>query len=315
MSQTPEASDHVHEHIETIIDVVMFLSLIFIKTFSAIKKQNFFLKGAEYQISLREFKEVKSMAVDVFIAYARKDRSLLDELVKHLSSLERQGLINCWVDSDIVEGTEWRPQLLDRLRTAQVILLLISPDFIASRFCYDVEMKEALLRHEAREARVIPVILRPVEWYGLPFARIQLTPASANPVTCWLDRDAAFVDVIRRIRRSIKELQAPEERAEKEKPMSNATKEARTESRETTSGSQAGKMLEADGCGWSPSRDAPLRENPEPESEPARSSQSFEVHGVNNNSFQQGHKNTMTVTNNVGVSMNDLIRLMKELER
>lgn len=164
------------------------------------------------------------MAIDVFIAYAREDGVLLHELHKHLSSLHRQGLINTWFDGDIVEGTEWRAHLLDHLHSAQVILLLISPDFIASRFCYDVEMAIALRRHEENEARVIPVLLRPVEWYGLPFARIQAAPGGGKPVTLWDDRDAAFLDVTRRIRKSMRELLAKPEGREREKtPMKNDT--------------------------------------------------------------------------------------------
>ncbi|HEY1348437.1 MAG TPA: toll/interleukin-1 receptor domain-containing protein [Ktedonobacteraceae bacterium] len=154
------------------------------------------------------------MAIDVFIAYARNDRKLLDELIKHLQSLQRQGLIEHWFDGAIVEGTAWRAQLLDHLQSAQLILLLISPDFIASRFCYDVEMKEALKRHDAQEARVIPVILRPVEWYGLPFARIQMAPESARAVTLWENRDAAFLDVIKRIKTSVRELRTQSEAQE-----------------------------------------------------------------------------------------------------
>jgi hypothetical protein len=161
------------------------------------------------------------MAIDVFIAYARHDRELLHELIKHLQSLQRQGLIAHWFDGAIVEGTEWRAQLLGHLQSAQLILLLISPDFIASRFCYDVEMKEALKRHDAQEARVLPVLLRPVEWYGLPFARLQMAPASARAVTLWENRDAAFLDVIKRIRTAVRELRTPSESQEARKTSMN----------------------------------------------------------------------------------------------
>jgi hypothetical protein len=147
------------------------------------------------------------MAIDVFIAYARRDRELRDELGKHLSSLRWLGIINDWFDGDIIEGTEWEEQLLEHLHNAQIILLLISPDFIASNFCYDIEMKKALERHDANEARVIPILLRPVDWHGLPFAKIQAAPEDGKPVTQWSDVDAALLDVTKRIKRSIKHLQ------------------------------------------------------------------------------------------------------------
>ena len=146
------------------------------------------------------------MVIDVFIAYARKDHELRDELGKHLSSLRRRGVINDWFDGDIIEGTEWEEQLLERLHNARIILLLISPDFIASNFCYDVEIKKALERHDANEARVIPILLRPVDWLDLPFAKIQAAPQNGKPVTQWPDKDAAFYDVIKRLKRSIEHL-------------------------------------------------------------------------------------------------------------
>jgi hypothetical protein len=149
----------------------------------------------------------KKMAIDVFIAYARKDRELRCELDKHLSSLRRLGIINHWFDGDIIEGTEWKKQVLEHLHNAQIILLLISPDFIASNFCYNIEMKKALERHDANEARVIPILLRPVDWLDLPLARIQAAPEDGKPVTQWPDVDAALLDVIKRIKRSIKHLQ------------------------------------------------------------------------------------------------------------
>lgn len=162
------------------------------------------------------------MDIDVFIAYARKDHELRDELGKQLSALRRLGIINDWFDGDIIEGTEWEAELFEHLHNAQIILLLISPDFIASNFCYDVEMKKALERHDAKEARVIPIILRPVIWKGLPFARIQLAPAEGKPVTQWPDLDAALLDVVKRIRRSIDDLQKGGKLGESAKPLKSA---------------------------------------------------------------------------------------------
>src|SRR5436305_2171034 len=81
------------------------------------------------------------------------------------------------------------------LSTADIILLLISPDFMASEYCYSIEMKRAMERHEAKEACVIPVILRPVPWKRIPFSMLQALPKNARPVTKWPNRDEAFSDV------------------------------------------------------------------------------------------------------------------------
>src|SRR2546423_15619257 len=102
--------------------------------------------------------------VEIFISYAHEDEALLNKLKAHLRPLQREGLIDTWYDRDISAGTDWKREIDIQLKTAQIILLLVSPDFIASDYCYSVEMQQAMERHEKGEARVIPIILRPVYW-------------------------------------------------------------------------------------------------------------------------------------------------------
>lgn len=147
------------------------------------------------------------MPYEVFISYAREDRSYIDELKKHLQNLQRQNLISTWFDGDIKPGTEWRPQLMDRLNRAQIILLLISSDFMASDFCYSIEMIRAIERHDADQARVLPIIVRPVDWKGAPFSKIQALPTGAKAVTRWPTHDDAFEDVAQGIRSAIEDLE------------------------------------------------------------------------------------------------------------
>lgn len=104
------------------------------------------------------------MPVKIFFCYAHEDEPLLNKLKTHLMPLQRKGLIDVWYDRDISAGTEWEHQIKEQLNTAQIILLLVSPDFMNSDYCYGVEMQRALERHERGEARVIPIILRPVYW-------------------------------------------------------------------------------------------------------------------------------------------------------
>ena len=138
-----------------------------------------------------------------------KRTSLILGLENHLAILKRQGVITGWHDRRIGAGEEWEGKIDAHLNSARVILLLISADFIASDYCYDVELKQAMERHEAGEARVIPVILRPVDWKGAPFGKLQALPKDAKPVTTWANRDEAFVDVARGIRAVVKELLNP----------------------------------------------------------------------------------------------------------
>ena len=145
--------------------------------------------------------------IDIFISYAHKDRELREELAKHLSSLRQQSIINDWFDGDITGGAEWEKELLNHLKTAQIILLLVSVDFLASNFCYHVEMQRALARHDENIACVIPIILRPTDWKDTPLATLQALPINGKAITLWPDRDEAFVDVVEGIKRAIRDLQ------------------------------------------------------------------------------------------------------------
>src|SRR5205823_1957427 len=101
---------------------------------------------------------------------------------KQLKSLEREGLIEMWNDRDITAGTEWEREINENLNTSQIILLLISPDFMNSEYCFSIEMKQALERHERGEARVIPIILYQVYWQIKPLSKFQALPPDAKPV-------------------------------------------------------------------------------------------------------------------------------------
>src|SRR5689334_13026460 len=146
------------------------------------------------------------MAIEVFISYSHKDRALRDELEIHLSTLKRQDIISSWYDGDMSPGAEWEPQIMERLNSAQVILLLISADFIHSDFCYSIEMKQAIDRHNAGEACVIPILLRPTDWQGAPFDKLKMLPTDAKAVTSWPTHDEAFLDIVHGIRIAIDDL-------------------------------------------------------------------------------------------------------------
>src|SRR5450759_1667907 len=132
-----------------------------------------------------------STPVEVFYSYAHGDEAFCNKLQKHLSLLQRQGLIKAWHDRHILPGTDWSQAIDEHLERASVILLLISADFLASDYCYGVEMQRALERHQANEARVIPILLRPVDRNDAPFAHLQALPTDARPITTWSNQDEA----------------------------------------------------------------------------------------------------------------------------
>ena len=147
--------------------------------------------------------------VSVFISYSHKDEDLQKELVAHLATLKRQRKIQTWHAGAIEAGAEWDAEIKQQLETAQVILLLISHHFIASDYCYDHTMQQAIERHHAGAAQVIPIILRPCDWQGAPFSKLQTLPQNAPPITQWPNPDAAFLNIIQAIRTAIKTLPLP----------------------------------------------------------------------------------------------------------
>jgi tetratricopeptide (TPR) repeat protein len=151
----------------------------------------------------------------LFYCYARDDKALRDELDVHLSSLKRQNIVTSWYDGAINAGSDWEKEIDTHLREAHLILLLITPHFMASDYCYSVEMQRALQRDKDGTARVIPIILRRTFWEGAPFSHLQFLPTDAKPVTQWADRDEAFWDITVGIHKTVTELQflpnSPEE--------------------------------------------------------------------------------------------------------
>jgi len=147
--------------------------------------------------------------VNVFLSYSHKDETLKEQMDAHLSALKRSGAIETWNDRKIVPGDEWEKEIDKRLTEADVILLLISSDFLASDFCYRIETLNALERHGRGTAVVIPVVLRDVDFRGLPIASLQMLPRDAVPVTSsrWGSQDEAFKDVAEGVRKSIESLQ------------------------------------------------------------------------------------------------------------
>ena len=146
--------------------------------------------------------------INLFFSYSHRDESLRDELEIHLSGLKRQGVIATWHDRRIGAGKEFDSQISEHLESAHIILLLISPYFIASDYCYDIEMSRALERHKENVARVIPVILHPCDWKSLPFGKLNAVPKDGKPVSKYPNQHDAFLEVTLAIRDAAKEFDA-----------------------------------------------------------------------------------------------------------
>lgn len=142
------------------------------------------------------------MAV-IFFSYSHVDEELRDQLEKHLTMLKRQGVIETFHDRRIPVGNDLDRSISTELERADVILLLVSPDFLASAYCYDIEMQRALERHNRGEARVIPVILRHCDWRSAPFGKLLAAPRDGKPVKSFPDLDEAFLQIAQAIRQAV----------------------------------------------------------------------------------------------------------------
>src|SRR5215210_8071659 len=147
----------------------------------------------------------KRRAGRLFYSYSHKDESLRNELETHLKILHRQNLIEPWHDRKIEAGDDWKQQIDINLERADIVLLLISADFIASNYCYEKEMRRASERHANEEAQVVPVIVSNCNWRIAPFAELQVLPRDGEAVTLWSDRDSAWRNVSEGIQRVVEE--------------------------------------------------------------------------------------------------------------
>ena len=142
----------------------------------------------------------------LFISYSHKDENLRIALGDHLAQMQREGVIAAWDDRKITAGQEWAGEISSKLEAADIILCLVSAGFLASPYCNEKELQRALERHDAGEALVIPVILKPAAWETSPLGRLQALPANARAVTLWSNRDQAFTSVAQGIRMAAQKL-------------------------------------------------------------------------------------------------------------
>ncbi|GJL58050.1 MAG: hypothetical protein NPIRA03_09070 [Nitrospirales bacterium] len=146
--------------------------------------------------------------VDLFYSYAHEDESLREELAGHLKIMERRGVIRPWHDRCLAPGQTWDQEINTQLAAADLVLLLVSADFINSDYIWGKELDVAMKRHASKEASVVPVMLRAVDITDAPFAALQGLPTDLRPVTSWPNRDEAWTDVAKGIRRTVEQIQA-----------------------------------------------------------------------------------------------------------
>ena len=140
------------------------------------------------------------MAWRVFYSYAHEDRELRDKLSAFLAPLVQNNKLVEWYDRKVKPGADWAHEINDRLDTADLILLLVSGDFLASEYCFGVEVDKALARLKQGEAEVVPILLKPCLFDESRFSELQFLPRDAKPITSSAAPDDAFVEVAKEIR-------------------------------------------------------------------------------------------------------------------
>jgi len=172
----------------------------------ALLQEQEMIRKAKAKVVTSKSKPSPKRTIEVLYSYSHKDEKLRNKLETQLSLLKQQGHVTNWHDRKIGAGKEWENEIDEHLNTADIILLLVSPDFIASNYCYSKETERALERHERGEAHVIPVIIRPVYWQGAPIGKLQALPTDGKPVTSWYNQDEAFFNVAEGIRKIVEEI-------------------------------------------------------------------------------------------------------------
>lgn len=145
--------------------------------------------------------------IDIFFSFAHEDEQWMDAVRKQLVLFDRQKRINKWYDRMLTPGESWKDKIDHHIHHAAIVLLFVSPDFFASDYCYEIELKEALQQHKDGRTVVIPIIVRPCKWDTAPFAKLQALPSDGRPLSRWEDKDEACLDVANGIMKLVAELE------------------------------------------------------------------------------------------------------------
>jgi hypothetical protein len=136
----------------------------------------------------------------LFISYSHRDDHYLDRLHVHLAQAMRDGVFQGWYDRDIAAGGNIDDEVGRELELADVFVALVSPDFIASDYCYDKELSRALERRKSGSMVVVPVVVEACDWTSTPLGKLKALPTDGKPVAEWTNENVAFTDVVRGLR-------------------------------------------------------------------------------------------------------------------
>jgi hypothetical protein len=150
------------------------------------------------------------MTKKVFISYSHKDEAFRNDLEDHLAMLRRKNIISVWHDRKIIPGENWKGKIDENMESADIVFFLISSSFLASDYCYDIEVKQAIENQLAGKCQIISIIIRPCDWQECEFSQFQAVPKDAKAIDKWDDQDEAWLDAISSIKVHLKEFKIEE---------------------------------------------------------------------------------------------------------
>jgi len=142
----------------------------------------------------------------VFVSYSHADEAERVRLDVHLAPLAREGLINLWCSRTIAPGSDWHRDIENEIENADIVILLVTADFVASAFCFEKELATALRRHQEGHVRIVPVLVKPVDFAHMPFGRFQALPRDLRPISTWGDADTAWLEVAHGVRALVEDI-------------------------------------------------------------------------------------------------------------
>lgn len=138
-----------------------------------------------------------------FISYSHHDAPMLDILHKHLAQLQREGSIQTWEDREIPAGGGWEKQISTALESSQLFLALLSPDYLASHYCYEKEFEKAIQMQEEEKMIIVPIIVEPCDWLNTPLNKFKALPKDGKAISTWENKNTAFLDVTQNLRKLV----------------------------------------------------------------------------------------------------------------
>ena len=157
----------------------------------------------------------KKLQIRIFVSYSHKDSGARNQLDVHLAVLKRDD-VSTWFDGDLNAGGELDQNISGELRKANIFVALLSPDYLYSRYCWELEYKRAMIRRARGTMHVVAVVVRPCDWKSTAAARFKLLPRDGRAVTKWRSADEAFLDIVGGLRSVVAALR--KERTTKTKP-------------------------------------------------------------------------------------------------